>query len=84
MEIYREVCVALERLYERSADANNSTAQPDALHTQAPGDGNYQVTIISFFLSIDITKRRYFHNALSPRVLLSFIVVVLELIFCII
>ncbi|XP_023943990.2 nuclear pore complex protein Nup154 [Bicyclus anynana] len=42
MEIYREVCLALERLYERSSDANGSTTQPDAHHTLSPADANYQ------------------------------------------
>ncbi|XP_069365133.1 nuclear pore complex protein Nup154 [Maniola hyperantus] len=38
-EIYREVCVALDRLYERSSDANAST-QSDL--TLSPADANYQ------------------------------------------
>ncbi|CAH2259179.1 jg9998 [Pararge aegeria aegeria] len=42
MEIYREVCVALERLYERSSDANTSTTQSDANHTLTSADSNYQ------------------------------------------
>ncbi|XP_045785150.1 nuclear pore complex protein Nup154 [Maniola jurtina] len=40
-EIYREVCVALDRLYERSNDANTST-QSDAHLTLSPADANYQ------------------------------------------
>ncbi|XP_026495219.2 nuclear pore complex protein Nup155 [Vanessa tameamea] len=44
MEIYREVCSALERLYERSAEAtsNGSSSTSDALHTISPADANYQ------------------------------------------
>lgn len=48
MEIYREVCNALDRLYDRSteATANGSTASSDALHTLSPADANYQVLVM--------------------------------------
>ncbi|KAJ0180486.1 hypothetical protein K1T71_003890 [Dendrolimus kikuchii] len=51
MEIYREVCAALERLYERSAEApgdssplREAQSQPgaDAMLTLTPADANYQ------------------------------------------
>ncbi|CAK1552084.1 unnamed protein product [Leptosia nina] len=49
MEIYREVCTALERLYERSAEASTESSPPrpraqtsDALLTMSPADANYQ------------------------------------------
>ncbi|XP_041977071.1 nuclear pore complex protein Nup154 [Aricia agestis] len=49
MEIYREVCGALERLYERSAEASDGSpararapANCDALHTLSPADAQYQ------------------------------------------
>ncbi|XP_075969524.1 nuclear pore complex protein Nup154 [Anticarsia gemmatalis] len=48
MEIYREVCSALERLYERSAEASTSEPSPlrsqpapDSLLTISPADANY-------------------------------------------
>ncbi|CAH0604650.1 unnamed protein product [Chrysodeixis includens] len=49
MEIYREVCSALERLYERSAEASTSEPSPlrtqpnnDSMLTMSPADANYQ------------------------------------------
>ncbi|CAK1581968.1 unnamed protein product [Parnassius mnemosyne] len=51
MEIYREVCGALERLYERSAEATSNDMSPlrsnasttaDATLTLSPADANYQ------------------------------------------
>ncbi|XP_038215888.1 nuclear pore complex protein Nup154 [Zerene cesonia] len=49
MEIYREVCTALERLYERSAEGSSESSPPrvrtqttDALLTLSPADANYQ------------------------------------------
>ncbi|VVC96001.1 unnamed protein product [Leptidea sinapis] len=48
MEIYREVCNALERLYERSSESNGDTApakvqeSTDPLLTLSPADANYQ------------------------------------------
>lgn len=52
MEIYREVCSALERLYERSAEASTSEPSPlrsqpnnDNILTMTPADANYQVNI---------------------------------------
>ncbi|CAG4909693.1 unnamed protein product [Colias eurytheme] len=49
MEIYREVCTALERLYERSAEGSAESSPPrvrtqttDALLTLSPADANYQ------------------------------------------
>ncbi|XP_045519163.1 nuclear pore complex protein Nup154 [Pieris brassicae] len=49
MEIYREVCTALERLYERSAEGNSESSPQrahaqttDALLTMSPADANYQ------------------------------------------
>lgn len=55
MEIYREVCAALERLYERSSEAPGSESSPlrpaqaqpgaDAMLTLTPADANYQVAL---------------------------------------
>lgn len=42
MEIYREVCCALERLYERSAEGTGTP--PSDTHALSPADANYQVT----------------------------------------
>lgn len=51
MEIYREVCTALERLYERSSETSGGEPSPgrseqtnDSLLTLSPADANYQVT----------------------------------------
>lgn len=53
MEIYREVCTALERLYERSAEGGSESSPQraraqttDALLTMSPADANYQVTCL--------------------------------------
>lgn len=51
MEIYREVCNALERLYERSSETGSepsplraqSQPAPDGMMTLSPADANYQV-----------------------------------------
>ncbi|OWR42917.1 Nuclear pore complex protein Nup155 [Danaus plexippus plexippus] len=40
MEIYREVCCALERLYERSAEGTGTP--PSDTHALSPADANYQ------------------------------------------
>lgn len=54
MEIYREVCCVLERLYERSSEPSTSEPSPlrvnthnhstaDTTLTLSPADANYQV-----------------------------------------
>lgn len=59
MEIYREVCGALERLYERSSDTtgndisplrSNTSTSADATLTLSPADANYQVVNTNFVI----------------------------------
>lgn len=52
MEIYREVCTALERLYERNAETSGNEAAPvlsqstnDSLLNLSPDDASFQVNI---------------------------------------
>lgn len=59
MEIYREVCAALERLYERSNEAPGAEPSPhrapsqhsaDSDVTLSPADANYQVCNITNYI----------------------------------
>ncbi|KAF9410958.1 hypothetical protein HW555_010090, partial [Spodoptera exigua] len=75
MEIYREVCSALERLYERSAEASSSEPSPlrsqpnnDNILTMSPADANYQKDLNDFNLSILYREGSWYGNV-SPEMM---------------
>lgn len=68
MEMYREVCNALERLYERSADAAANGTPPaaaasaDALHSMSAADANFQVIYVYLDLFDSIVTSYTLHT----------------------